>query len=191
MSLSVCIYIYIYEYMNNQLVSYFSNLLFGHWSFQWTWYKLVVRYYKCETLGSPSDWPSGGGWLIGVQLGGLLIPVVCYLGQSHDHNTGRHARGCTATSHNIEQTLKLWFFVRTLRPEFDAMLSNITLTSRCLIIPPLLWWASPLWRKSLRAHLTSYFSHERTRPRSYPKVWSLPSFTTIGRKITNRRMVTG
>ena len=40
--------------------------------------------------------------------------------------------------------------MRTLRPEFDAMLSNITLTSRWLIIPPLLWWASPLWCKSLR-----------------------------------------
>ena len=39
--------------------------------------------------------------------------------------------------------------MRTLRPEFDAMLSNITLTSRCLIIPPLLWWPSPLWCKSL------------------------------------------
>ena len=35
-----------------------------------------------------------------------------WLGQSHDHNTGRHARGCTATSHNIEQILKLWFFTR-------------------------------------------------------------------------------
>ena len=52
------------------------------------------------------------------------------------------------------------------RSKFDAMLSNITLTSRCLIIPPLLWWPSPLWCKSL-----IFFKYHHQECLNNPSFW--------------------